>query len=166
MFDSKASPPSPDRTREVLEDSEGDTDEALASRLGRQMLSKVKRSPANGAAVTHEMLSFHRVLATYKGMLRVKPSRPSKMWATFKVDEYIHYEKPGVFGDPKLSEFSFVPEEQVPAVQEALSHLVAGDHVRLEWQHDYVTRQEGSAYPVGTGSYPVRTVLELSKLEE
>jgi len=49
-----------------------------------------------------EMLSSHSTIAKFRGwvegnesMLRVHPPRPNKMYATFEIEKYVAYEKPG-----------------------------------------------------------------------
>merc|ERR1711935_1232518 len=115
-----------------------------------------------------EILSKHKVLATFQGlrkgrepMLRIYPPKPAKDWAVFQVQQYLEYQKLGKYGDAETTEFAFVPREQSDLVQETIATLQKGAHVELEWEHDYVTRQDCSG---GSSSYPERKVVQILEL--
>lgn len=83
-------------------------------------------------------------------------------FATFRVLKYLGYEKLGEYGDPKQTEFVFQVADnhnklKVSAeVKSKLATLSKGDYVRLNWVHDYATKN-------GTSS-PERIVTKLEKI--
>merc|ERR1712167_31605 len=123
---------------------------------------------------SRELLSKHVCVATFSGveagrepMLRIYPPQPAKQWATFAIESYEEYEKPGKYGDEKTEKFAFVPDEQ-PDWAELVASLAAGDRVKIAWLHEYVTREEpGEGDNEGktfTSKYPERIVTQLEKL--
>ena len=114
------------------------------------------------ATYSREMLSRHKTTATYGGqeegresMLKVFPPRPNKMWETFHIVAYESYEKPGQYGDAQQTVQRFTDLEGAHAA--AVSKLNKGDKVRLEWDHNYVTRSENG----GESKYPERVITAL-----
>ena len=85
-------------------------------------------------------------------MLRVFPPRPNKMWETFHIVAYEAYEKPGQYGDAQQTVQRFTDLEGDHAA--TVSKLNKGDKVRLEWDHNYVTRSENG----GESKYPERVI--------
>ena len=127
----------------------------------------------NGEGTTRKTLSTHITIATFEGaqyrLCRGRTARCPKNcghsgeFARFAINEYLKYEKPGKYGDPKkkqyliqISDFHRKPKGD-PKALETIKGLKEGDKVRLAWNHDYVTRK-GS-------SFPERVVKELKKLE-
>lgn len=84
--------------------------------------------------------------------------------ATFRIINYLAYEKLGEYGDPKGETFAFLVEDnlrhpKVPAaIRAAVDALKSGDVVLLSWNHDYVT--------VDGSSGPERPLTKLEKLAE
>lgn len=82
--------------------------------------------------------------------------------ASFKIINYMTYEKLGEYGDPKCDQLEFLVEDntkhlKVPAaIQSAVYSLTRGDLVLLSWNHDYVT--------VNGGSGPERPVTRLERI--
>lgn len=109
-----------------------------------------------------ELLSSHDTVARFAGMKEHRclgltslcPERcgHSGKLATFEVVKYVRYEKPGEYGDPKQEVFQVLVEDnmknvKVPeAIRDAIFALKAGDLVRLQWNHDYIS-QEGAKFP-------------------
>jgi hypothetical protein len=109
-----------------------------------------------------ELLSWHETVAKYEGT-RFQPCRHltslcpdrcghARTLATFRIVRYLRYEKPGEYGDPKAEQFH-VPVTGPQASNEAdprwdavVKLLKPGDLVRLDWRHEYVTR-DGSSFP-------------------
>lgn len=109
-----------------------------------------------------QLLSEHRTVATLvsiktqtcRGRTSLCPDRcgHSGDFATFKIVAYLHYAKPGEYGDPKADDFTVqladnhgnlkLPKAQVDAIRA----MKEGDYVLLDWNHDYVTR-DGSKFP-------------------
>ena len=113
-----------------------------------------------------------------ESMLRVFPPRPNKMWETFHIVEdcvestgttsmawkphaieqmhtqveYEAYEKPGQYGDAQQTVQRFTDLDGAHAA--TVSKLNKGDKVRLEWDHNYVTRTENG----GESKYPERVI--------
>ena len=115
------------------------------------------------ATYSREMLSRHKTTATYQGqeegresMLKVFPPRPNKMWETFHIVAYESYEKPGQYGDAQQTIQRFTDLEGAHAA--TVAKLSKGDKVRLEWDHNYVTRSEEGG---GESKYPVRVITAL-----
>jgi len=111
---------------------------------------------------TRELLSAHETEATFVGIKDHKcmgrtsacPDQcgHSGKLAVFKITKYLKYEKPGEYGDPKQETFQVLIEDNMKnakvsaAIREAIMALKPGDAVRLDWNHDYVSR-EGSKSP-------------------
>lgn len=116
-------------------------------------------SPLASAADKVEVLSSHRTKAVYEGVRHLPcrhrtslcPDRcgHARDVAVFRVTEYVAYEKPGQYGDAKATEF-LLPlsqgEEVSAEILAVAQGLSKGDSVRLEWLHEYVTK-DGSKYP-------------------
>lgn len=117
-----------------------------------------------------ETLAEHDTLATFEGlsyrecmgMTALCPDRcgHSGHFASFAIDEYKAYRKPGQYGDPITETFIIqvddnLGQSKLPLDQKAvLDSLKPGSKVHLAWKHDYVTK--------GNASSPERiiTVLE------
>mmetsp|Transcript_22209 Transcript_22209/g.69549 ORF Transcript_22209/g.69549 Transcript_22209/m.69549 type:complete len:120 (+) Transcript_22209:187-546(+) len=117
------------------------------------------------ATFSRELLSAHSTTATFEGfvegkesMLKVLPPRPNKQWATFKIVEYLSYEKPGSYGDEQKADAQFTEFDEATAA--TIAALEKGQRVRLDWAHNYVTRVEGE----GTSKYPERVITKLEAL--
>ena len=109
-----------------------------------------------------ELLSSHDTNARFTGLKDHKcmgrtslcPDRcgHSGKLAVFEIVEYLNYEKPGKYGDPKQERFQILVEDnmgnvKVPAaIRDAILALKTGDSVHLKWNHDYVSR-DGSKFP-------------------
>jgi hypothetical protein len=109
-----------------------------------------------------EMLSRHETVAQFEGiefrqcMFRTAlcPDRcgHSGNLATLRILKYLAYEKPGQYGDPQQTRYMFMVEDNrknlkvSKALKETVDGLKQGDYVRLNWQHDYVTK-DGSKFP-------------------
>lgn len=122
-----------------------------------------------------DTLAEHRVLAQFKGapyrLCRGRTSLcpehcgDSGEFATFDIVEYLHYKKPGKYGDEKqkqfalqVSDFRRKPKGD-PKTLETVHELKEGDLVLLEWHHLYGEVQPGAFSPV-------RPVIELRKVTE
>ena len=117
---------------------------------------------------TRELLSRHETLAEYAGteegkesMLRVFPPRPNKVYALFKIVEYLEYEKTGEYGDPRQDAFRLAYDDSNMNAALALSSLEEGQRVLLSWNHDYVTRSESVDGRETAAHYPERVVTKL-----
>lgn len=116
-------------------------------------------SPLASAADKVEVLSSHRTKAVYEGTRHLPcrhrtslcPDRcgHARDVAVFRITEYVAYEKSGQYGDAKATEF-LLPlsqgEEVSAEILAVAQGLSKGDAVRLEWLHEYVTK-DGSKYP-------------------
>jgi hypothetical protein len=84
--------------------------------------------------------------------------------ATFRIVNYVAYDRLGEYGDPKCEEFAFLVEDnmknpKVPvAIRDAVDSLKQGDIVLLSWNHDYVT--------VDGTSGPERPLAKLEKMAD
>ena len=142
------------------------------------------------ATFSRQMLSRHKTTATYEGqeegresMLKVRqnfnelkrapwpltrrvdvafaqvfPPRPNKMWETFHIIAYESYEKPGQYGDAQQTVQRFTDLEGDHAA--TVAKLNKGDKVKLEWDHNYVTRTENG----GESKYPERVITLLEPI--
>ena len=125
----------------------------------------------------------HRRVTDGSGLAfaQVFPPRPNKMWETFHIVahcaeinavasmawklhaieqmhtqvEYESYEKPGQYGDAQQTVQRFTDLEGDHAA--TIAKLSKGDKVRLEWDHNYVTRSENG----GESKYPERVITTL-----
>ena len=145
------------------------------------LLSFIVASPIMSAAkpekkendTTRKILSKHITISTYEGAqfrrCRGLTGRcpencgNSGEFARFTINEYLTYEKPGKYGDPKqkqyliqISDFHKKPKGDADILK-VIKGITKGDKVHLAWNHYYVTRK-GS-------SFPERVVKELKKLE-
>jgi len=129
-----------------------------------------------GVEKQRELLAVHKTIAKYEGkkdvqcrhMTMLCPDRCGHggITASFKIKDYVHYEKPGEYGDPKSQTYHVRPSDPVPTTGltperlAVLEALAPGDEVALEWNHDYVTMEfEGG----GTCSSPQRPITHLAK---
>lgn len=119
-----------------------------------------------------ETLSRHETIAifngksdyTCRGLTALCPDQcgHSGIMASFSIVEYLAYEKPGQYGDPKQSNFQFLAktsdgELKVRAsIYRQVEYLNPGDTVYLNYRHDYITTKGGS-------KFPERTVTKLTK---
>ena len=69
--------------------------------------------------------------------------------------EYESYEKPGQYGDAQQTVQRFTDLDGAHAA--TVAKLSKGDKVRLEWDHNYVTRSENG----GESKYPERVITAL-----
>lgn len=131
---------------------------------------------SNGADAgdKRELLSKHETVAQFQGitfqrcMFRTSlcPDRcgHSGNLASFRILKYLAYEKPGQYGDARQTRYLFMVEDSqknakiTKELKEIVDGLKPGDYVRLNWQHDYVTRS-GS-------KFPDRVVQKLEKLTQ
>lgn len=116
-------------------------------------------SPLAWAADGVEVLSTHRTKAVYEGVRHLPcrhrtslcPDRcgHARDVGVFRITEYVAYDKPGQYGDGKATEFllPLVEGGEVSAdILAAAKALAKGDAVRLDWLHEYVTK-DGSSQP-------------------
>jgi len=108
-----------------------------------------------------ELLSSHDTVARFSGIkdhtclgrTSLCPDRcgHSGKLATFEILEYLNYEKPGKYGDPKQEQFRILIEDNMgnrkvsDEIHAAILALKEGDKVRLKWNHDYVTRDRSKS---------------------
>ncbi len=130
----------------------------------------VSENPAPAAKT--ELLSSHMTIATFdgikkhvcKGMTALCPDQcgDSGQLASFTINRYVKYEKPGEYGDPKQTGFQVMVEntlgksELTPENRQLVESLKPGDKVLLCWNHNYVTENQSS--------FPERPVTVLKKL--
>ncbi len=119
-----------------------------------------------------DTLARHETVAVFRGakqhrcmgLTSLCPNKcgHSGTLVTFKIVNYLSYERLGEYGDPKCDEFAFLVEDnmkraKVPDdIRDAVSSLKQGDIVLLSWKHDYVTSKGGSA--------PERPLTRLEKI--
>ena len=108
-----------------------------------------------------ELLSSHDTKARFTGIADHKcmgrtalcPDRcgHSGKLATFEITEYLAYEKPGEYGDPKQETFQVLLEDNMgnlkvsAPIAKAIRALKPGDLVHLKWNHNYVTKDGASS---------------------
>ncbi len=129
---------------------------------------------ARAAAEKRELLSSHKTVARFDGLQKTRcrgltslcPDRcgHSGSLAVFTILRYRAYEKTGEYGDPEQKQFHVLVEdnmgdEKIPAaIRDAIKALKPGDIVELDWNHDYVTNNNGS--------YPERPIVRIEKTKE
>ena len=78
--------------------------------------------------------------------------------------QYLHYEKPGKYGDEKTEKYHVKISESseksglTGEIKSVFENLNPGDYVLLSWNHDYVNRNECHS--------PERPITELKKVTE
>jgi hypothetical protein len=111
-----------------------------------------------------QVLAEHRTLARFEGAVYrlcrgLTANCPEKCgdsgeFAAFSIVEYLHYRKPGEYGDPKQDKFLFQVSDfhrqpkGDPKLLKAVQGLKKGDLVVLEWRHLYGELHPGSFSPV------------------
>ncbi len=150
------------------------------SRIGTLHVLTLAGALALGLSVAHaapekrELLSSHKTVARFDGVQKTRcrgltslcPDRcgHSGSLAVFTILRYRAYEKTGEYGDPEQKQFHVLLEdnmggEKVPAaIRDAIKALKPGDVVELDWNHDYVTNNNGS--------YPERPIIRIEKTKE
>lgn len=142
---------------------------ALLLTLGLSLAAPAAEpSPASGApaamapAEKRELLSLHETDAEFIGVVKrpcmhrtaLCPDRCDHggSVAEFKILAYRRYEKPGKYGDERAEKFYVrvrnakgEPRAEATLLRD-IEALKAGDKVRLDWRHEYVTR-DGSSFP-------------------
>ena len=131
-------------------------------------------NPEKHEEVKREMLSTHETIAEFQGLeYRVCQGKtgdcPEKCgssgeFAIFKIVNYLKYEKPGQYGDPKQQTYRIhVTDFHRKPIDEKLGPIISklkkGDKVMLAWRHDYLTTESGS-------KYADRVVTKLQKMED
>jgi len=132
----------------------------------------------DGATVaSRDLLAVHKTVAKFGG-LQNRPCRfmtalcPNRCGhggsvAKFTVVKYLHYERPGEYGDDKGETFAIKMSDAAaetgltPERKTVLESLAAGDFVSLAWNHDYVHYQFDEG---GSTSTPERPLTGLKKL--
>ena len=122
-----------------------------------------------------KVLTEHKVIATFQevkfrrcmGRTGLCPDKcgSSGNFANFKVTDYLHYKKPGKYGEDKyesymaqISDFHRKPQGD-PALLAYIETLEKGELVVIEWKHLY-----GEVSPQTTSS--VRPLLLLKKIDQ
>ncbi len=125
---------------------------------------------------TRDLLSRHETVAVFNGLeetvCRGLTARcpldcgDSGTLAKFKILEYLAYEKPGKYGDPKAETFQFLLHDNKgnpkvkPAIRDAVLALKPGEKVLLSWNHDYVHKTWPGG---GKSNSPERPVTKLER---
>ncbi len=142
----------------------GDNGQALElkSEPWKQAVEKKLGWNPTGPGESRALLSSHDTIARFVGTAERKcmgltslcPDRcgHSGKMATFAIEKYLFHQKPGEYGDEKQEQFlvlveNNMNESKIPKeIREQILALKPGDRVRLQWAHDYVTR-DGSKFP-------------------
>jgi hypothetical protein len=132
----------------------------------------VRGAPEPAGKPERKQLSSHDTIAEFAGTRQHRCMGRTSLCpdncghsgtlASFTIQHYLAYEKPGEYGDPQQAEYLVLVQDnhgksKIPhATAELIRSLHKGDRVHLVWHHDYVTA-DGS-------SFPERTVVVLEKL--
>ncbi len=108
-----------------------------------------------------ELLSSHSTVAKFtgikdhvcRGATGLCPDKcgSSGKLATFEIIEYLAYEKPGEYGDPKQTTFQILIKDnqgnaKISAeILATIESLKPDIKVKLSWNHDYVTKDKSSS---------------------
>merc|ERR1712187_914814 len=108
------------------------------------------RHPECPPVINRDLLVRNVALATFEGLQerqsmamifsQIFPPPPPKTFMTFKILDYIEYEKHGKYGEEKKVVMGFETSRQSDVIQAMTEALQQGDLVKLGWNHDYVTR--------------------------
>jgi len=129
-----------------------------------------------GVEKQRDLLSCHKTVAEFKGLEEMQCRHMTMLCpdrcghggtiASFKIKNYVHYEKPGEYGDEKTNVYHVKLSDSVASTgltaerRAVLDSLKTGDEVELEWNHDYVTTEyEGGC----SSSSPERPITHLAK---
>jgi hypothetical protein len=123
---------------------------------------KLKEKITTAPHETRKLLSSHRTEARFDGIadhrcrgrtsLCPDECGDSGKLATFTILQYLDHQKSNGYGDPKQKRFQILIEDnhqnsKVPAaIRATILTLKPGDRVRLDWNHDCITRA-GSQFP-------------------
>jgi hypothetical protein len=115
----------------------------------------------DAALKKRELLSSHSTVAKFIGIkdheclgkTSLCPDRcgHSGKLATFEIIEYLDYQKPGEYGDPKQTSFQILIRDnqgnaKIPAeILSIIESLKPNTKVKLSWNHDYVTKDNSSS---------------------
>jgi hypothetical protein len=155
-----------------IHDAEGHGPDLRSLEWRRAVEKKLTPKQAPAPDPQRALLSSHDTVARFTGLkahpcmgrTSLCPDRcgESGQLATFAIVKYLRYEKPGEYGDPQQEQFMVLVEDNIKnpkvpeAIRDAILALKPGDLVRLQWNHDYVTR-DGS-------KFPERPIIKLSVL--
>ncbi len=108
-----------------------------------------------------ELLSSHATIAKFTGIKDHVCNGATKLCpdncghsgklATFEIIEYLDYQKPGEYGDPKQTVFQVLIKDnhgtaKIPAeILTTIEALKPDTKVKLSWNHDYVTKEKSSS---------------------
>jgi hypothetical protein len=108
-----------------------------------------------------ELLSSHSTVAKFIGVkdhrcmgrTSLCPDRcgHSGKLASFEIIEYLDYQKPGEYGDPKQTNFQVLIRDnqgsaKIPdEILSIIESLKPDTKVKLSWKHDYVTKDKASS---------------------
>jgi len=120
---------------------------------------------------TYTVLSTHETDAVFKGTIK-RPCRfltaecPDRcnhggVAAQFTITRYLHYKKPGKYGDAKTKELSLMLKtpDMDQAMIEQIKQLKPGTPLKLNWEHRYITRVNND----GTSAkFPRRVITKLA----
>lgn len=145
---------------------------ALAPILTSLLLAGSALQAADSAVEQRKLLAEHETIARLEevqyrkclGLTALCPDQcgHSGEFARFKILKYTRFQQHGKYGEREtsfaiqVSDFSKKPKGD-PAILAAVATLAPGDHVRLWWRHEYVTRNGASG--------PERPVVKIEKLD-
>ncbi len=129
--------------------------------LALTFVSSTFAPAAEPAAEKRELLSSHSTIAKFTGikdhrcmgrtsLCPVECGHSGKL-ASFEIIKYLAYEKPGEYGDKKQKVFQILIQDNmgkvnVPAdILAKIRALKPGQEVKLDWNHDYVTKDKSSS---------------------
>ena len=114
----------------------------------------------DSAPEKRELLSSHATVAKFigikdhrcMGLTGLCPDRcgDSGKLATFEIIEYLDYQKPGEYGDPKQTTFHVLIRDnqgsaKIPdEILSIIDSLKPNTKVKLSWRHEYVTKDKAS----------------------
>ena len=118
-------------------------------------------APTSKATETRQILSEHETDARFLGIFEAPCLHRTSLCpdrcnhggkiAKFQIVNYRRYEKRGEYGDPRAEQFTLRIRDshEKPVIDTALLRqidaLKPGMKLRLNWTHDYVTRDKASA---------------------
>jgi hypothetical protein len=135
---------------------------------------------AKNVTIKRQVLAENQTIAKLKGIAYQRCNGMTSLcpdncgnsgdFATFEIVAYVKYNKLGEYGDDQAKTYSFQVNDNHKVLKitkeysDAVRALKPGDYVLLNWNHEYVTREEDGTSASGP-ERPLTKVQTISKEE-